>query len=118
MANEEQLIAACGIDCTNCDIRRAATDPELRRTIIAWFKAKRSLDVDPEAIRCTWCRGDRSGHWSPDCWILRCCVDEKRLAHCSQCADFPCGRLVEWSQQNEGYGRAFARLQAMRSASR
>ncbi len=118
MTNEEQLIAACGIDCTDCDIRRAATDPELRRTIIAWFKEKRSLDVDPEAIRCTWCRGDRSGHWSPDCWILRCCVDEKRLAHCSQCADFPCPRLVEWSQQNEGYGRAFARLQAMRSASR
>jgi len=118
MAHEERLIAACGIDCTGCDIRRAVADPELRRRIIAWFKEERGRDVNPEAIRCTWCRGDRDGHWSADCWILHCCVDEKGLAHCFQCAEFPCARLVKWSKQNEGYGRAFACLEALRSTSR
>ncbi|MEW6217241.1 MAG: DUF3795 domain-containing protein [Candidatus Bipolaricaulota bacterium] len=117
MPDEGRLISACGIDCTDCDIRRAPADLELQSTISQWFKEKRNLDVKPEAIRCSWCRGDRADHWSADCWILHCCVDEKGLAHCSQCADFPCSRLIEWAKQDKGYGRAFARLQAMRSAS-
>jgi hypothetical protein len=112
----ERLIAACGLDCTDCDMRQATTNPELQRTIARWFKEKRNRDVKPEEIHCTWCKGDRSGHWSADCWILKCCVDGKGLHYCSECPQFPCPPLGEWSRQNDRYGRAYARLLAMRSA--
>lgn len=116
MPEHERLIAACGLDCTDCDMRQAATNPELQRKIVTWFKEKRDRDVKPEAIRCTWCKGDRFAHWSPDCWILRCCVDERGHAYCSACVEFPCPRLVEWSKRNERYGQALARLREMRPA--
>jgi len=116
MPESERLIAACGLDCTDCDMRQAATNPETQRKFAIWFKENRSLDVKPETIRCSWCKGDRSDHWSPDCWILKCCVDEKGLAHCSQCEVFPCPRLMEWSRKNDRYGQALARLSSMRTA--
>ena len=34
-------------------------------------------------------------HWSPDCWILECCVDKKKLEFCYECEDFPCDKLTE-----------------------
>lgn len=116
MADEARLIAACGLDCTDCDIRRAATDPQMQRKFVAWFKEKRNLDVNPETIRCSWCKGDRASHWSADCWILNCCVDRKHLEHCSDCQEFPCPRLEEWSKKSERYGQALARLVQMREA--
>jgi len=43
-------------------VRQAIRNPELRRKIAAWFKEERNLDGKAEEIRCTWCKGDRSGH--------------------------------------------------------
>jgi hypothetical protein len=86
------MMAVCGLDCGTCDIRRAPTDPEAARVVVAWFQEKEWLEEDEgiaEVIEremyCTGCRGDRSTHWSPDCPLLRCCVDEKHLEHCAQC---------------------------------
>jgi hypothetical protein len=66
-------------------------------------------------LLCPGCHGDRTAHWSPDCWILQCCVDQKGLRHCSECPDFPCERLVAWSESDDWYSRAFARLRRMHS---
>ena len=66
---------------------------------------------------CTGCHGDREVHWSADCWILACCVDERGLANCSECMEFACDRLEEWAGQNDGYRTALARLREMRRAS-
>jgi len=109
----ERLIACCGLDCTDCDMRAASTDPELQRRIAKWFEDKLGKDIPPEAIRCTWCRGERDGHWSGDCWILECCMDDRGLKHCSECPDFACDRLEEWAAQNERYAAALARLRRM-----
>ena len=46
-----------------------------------------------QGMYCRGCRGDRSLHWSPDCPILLCCVDERHLEHCAQCKDFLCETL-------------------------
>jgi hypothetical protein len=110
MKEKQGSIAACGIDCAACDIRLAPTDPAIRLRIVDWLRTSRHVKVKPEDIRCSGCRGDRALHWSPDCWILHCCVDERGHAFCSDCSDFPCERLVSWSGQNEGYGRALKRL--------
>ncbi|NIV38597.1 MAG: DUF3795 domain-containing protein [Anaerolineae bacterium] len=65
---------------------------------------------------CTGCLGDRDTHWSADCWILTCCVDQRGLSNCSECETFACQRLVDWAEQNERYGAALARLRGLRAA--
>jgi len=108
--DKESEIAACGIDCAACDIRRAPGDAAIRQRILDWLRDLRHVEAKPEEIRCSGCRGDRATHWSPDCWILRCCVDERHLADCSDCTKFACEQLVAWAAKSEGYGRALNRL--------
>jgi hypothetical protein len=117
-------IAACGLDCGSCEILRVPTDPEATRSVTDWFRRMGWIgegegveDVVRKAPYCLGCRGDRSVHWSSDCWILKCCVDDKVLDHCSECDEFPCEKLSEWSKKNEGYSRAFERMKRMRNES-
>lgn len=121
----EQLIAACGLDCEACDIRRVPFDMRAARNVVAWFRQRGWLepnegvdDILRRGMYCKGCKGDRSLHWSPDCWILRCCVDDKGLEFCSRCDDFPCERLVEWGASDPGYGQALDRLKQMKALGR
>ena len=114
MNQENQMMAVCGIICSKCDMYEATYNPEIAKNIADWFKKERNEDVKPEDIHCTGCKGDRSTHWSADCWILQCCVDQKGLEYCNECDVFPCGKLVEWSKGCEGYGKALSRLKEMR----
>jgi hypothetical protein len=107
------VIAACGLDCTECDIRLAAEDPEIARRTADWFGAELGIDLSLEDVRCEGCKGDRAKHWSPDCWILQCCVDDRGLEFCCECEDFPCQNLKEWAQGSERYSHALQRLERM-----
>lgn len=118
----DRKIAACGIDCEACDIRRAPTDPAAAQVVVEWFKSKGWLsegegmaEVLERRMYCTGCLGSRDTHWSPDCWILKCCVDQRGFRNCSECETFPCDRLVEWAAQNDGYKAALARLRELRN---
>lgn len=121
---ERQMIGVCGLDCGGCDIRRVPTDPEAAEHVAAWFKKMGWLKEGegiPDVVRkspyCKGCRGNRSVHWSADCWILICCVDEKGLEFCYQCDTFPCERLSDWGEQNARYTQALDRLKQMREES-
>lgn len=120
MEDQKWLTAVCGLDCGSCDIRRAPTDAVAAQRILAWFREMGWLDeneglseVIQRSMYCTGCRGDRSVHWSPDCWILKCCADEKGLDFCHECDVFPCEQLNEWSMENVQYAQALERLQRM-----
>jgi hypothetical protein len=117
MDADERMIAVCGLDCTDCDMREATTNPQLQRRHADWFRQELGQDVKPEDIHCAGCKGDRSMHWSADCWILQCCVDSRGLEFCSECDEFPCPRLEEWAKGSMRYGRALDRLRAMKNAS-
>ena len=115
------MMAACGLDCRTCSIRRAPFDPAAADEALSWYRSKGWLaeeDGVAEAVErgliCHGCHGDRSAHWSADCWILRCCVDEHRLRHCAECATFPCDRLAQWAATDESYAQALERLRALR----
>jgi hypothetical protein len=117
------MIAACGLDCGDCDIRLLPSDPDAAQRVVAWFREMGWLnesegvsEVMERSMYCKGCRADRSVHWSADCWILHCCVDERGLAFCYECADFPCERLSEWAKENDGYAQALNRLRRMREA--
>jgi hypothetical protein len=113
MPEEDRLIAVCGLVCEGCDMMEATTNPELAQKIADWFKRERNEDVAAEQIRCAGCKGDRDLHWSADCWILLCCVDQKGLDFCYDCEEFPCDRLGAWGEQNDRYGEALERLKRM-----
>ena len=113
MSRENQMIAVCGLVCDKCDIFQATNDPKMAQEIAGWFKKERNEDVKLEDIRCLGCKGNRAKHWSPDCWILQCCVDQKGLEYCYQCGEFPCERLSQWSKGSKRYGEALDRLRTM-----
>ena len=108
------MIAACGLDCTRCDVFQAGDNPRIAQRIIDWFSSERGIQLKPEDVHCEGCRGDRANHWSADCWILECCVDDKGLESCYECEDFPCQRLKDWAKGSERYGDALERLKGMR----
>jgi hypothetical protein len=112
-----KMMAACGLNCQTCEIRLAPSNQHAADVLIKWFKSEGWLAGDegmPEVIErkmyCTGCLGSRDTHWSGDCWILTCCVDQHGLTNCSQCGDFPCERLVTWSEQNDSYRQALKTL--------
>jgi hypothetical protein len=99
-------------------------DEQACQPAIDWYRQMGWLREDegqPEAIArnmyCQGCRGDRSHHWSADCWILKCCVDDQGLESCHHCNDFPCQRLNNWAEENKSYAKALERLREMAGGS-
>ena len=120
-----QMMAVCGLDCGDCDLRKVPTYPEAAERVVVWFSQMDWLNDDEgvaeiieRSMYCKGCRGDRSVHWSPDCWILKCCVDDKGLSFCYECDAFPCAKLSEWAEESEEYTRALERLRNMRAGAR
>jgi hypothetical protein len=86
----QKWMAACGLDCETCEIRLAPFNPAAAEVFIKWFKSQGWLAEDesmPEFIErkmyCTACLGSRETHWSIDCWIFACCVDQHGLTNCN-----------------------------------
>jgi hypothetical protein len=97
-------------------------DPGAAQRVVDWFREKGWIGPQEGAVQiiersmyCKGCPGDRSIHWSPDCPILKCCVDERKLRHCSECEEFPCSRLNEWAGKDPKYSAALKRLTEMRA---
>lgn len=121
METDQRFIAVCGIDCSGCPLRTADTSAGSAEQLVDWFRSNGWLAADEGVTElmergpyCRGCRGDRGTHWSPDCWILRCCVDERELLFCCECDQFPCDRLSSWAAGNRGYTEALARLRRMK----
>lgn len=106
-------IAVCGINCSDCAIYRAVSDPGLALRI-ADAISEGGTRVEPHQIKCGGCRGPRDEHWSGDCKILACCSDERRLESCHLCHEFPCAKLTDWAAGDERYTEALERLRGMR----
>ena len=118
MGNE---LAACGLECHKCSIYLAHTDADIANDVMDWFIEMGWLEGEKDIGEfmadgpyCTGCHGDKETHWSPDCWILQCCVDEKGLDNCSECDEFPCDRLEKWAKNDHGYSEGLERLKELK----
>jgi hypothetical protein len=123
MKATHEMIAACGLDCGGCPIRTADTDAGSAKVLLGWFRSQGWLSADEGVAElmqrgpyCRGCHGDRSIHWSATCWILQCCIDDRKLTYCYECGVFPCERLSEWAGQSQAYARALHRLQSMKAS--
>ena len=111
---DEIMMGACGINCGNCDIKLATNDTAIAERLAKGFSEKGIIpDATPDMFRCDGCLGDRFTHWSANCWILQCCVDDKKLDNCSQCDSFTCKELEDWAEGNERYQKALDRLYSL-----
>ncbi len=115
--NEIQMMAVCGLDCGSCDIRLVPSDPDATQRVLAWFHEMAWLEEDEgvaeiieREMTCKGCREDRSLHWSPECPLLICCVDEKGLKHCAQCSDFVCEKIEAFADESPRHKEAVERL--------
>ena len=101
-------LTPCGLNCSFCPIH-LRTDGELNYY--------RQRNVDPEKIRCDGCRSDRTGnHWSPDCELLQCCVDQRGFEFCAECPEFPCSIINKWAQDYDHHKQAVRRLAEMKES--
>ena len=99
-------LACCGLDCGQCSIH-LRTNEELD-----YWQQK---GVDLNLIRCDGCRSAREGHhWSPDCKILACCLNERGHDFCAQCPDFLCQILKDFAEGVEHHARAVETLREMK----
>ena len=105
------MLAPCGLNCETCDIHLAPNDPELQKMLVEYFIKIGHQDAKPEWFHCAGCQGDRKDHWSPDCEIMKCCVDENKLQNCSLCSDFVCKKLEKWAKGFEHHQQAIEKLQ-------
>ena len=81
------LVAPCGIDCGICELHTCKDDPQLMNQYIG-------LGVPKEVLPCAGCRSIKG-----QCPVMQdicatyTCVENKEVAFCSECDDFPCSKI-------------------------
>jgi hypothetical protein len=90
------MIAACGLDCAQCDAY-IATQANDRAALAAvaekWTKEYNAPGLTADNVQCDGCmlEGRKIGHCS-ECQI-RLCALERGLATCAVCPDYACEKL-------------------------
>lgn len=96
MTNAPMLLAACGLYCGACYHYRA-TQPDGSHLLDRAAAEGRDLT----GFTCQGCRSNAL-YIHPGCaqCAIRDCADERGIAHCGECVEWPCDRL--WTFQNDG----------------
>ena len=84
----------CGIDCSNCEIKKAALDPKFADKLVQEWR-KSNPDANRFWFRCLGCKGKADVCWGADCGI-RICADNKGVEHCAQCPEFKCSLIIKF----------------------
>lgn len=84
----KNLIAYCGLDCEQCDARKATlnNDEEQRVKIAKLWSELNGVDITPDMINCDGCRVD--GRKTPYCDLycpIRQCALGKGCETCGDC---------------------------------
>jgi hypothetical protein len=108
------LIAACGLDCAQCEayVATQANDlVALERVAEKWTKEFNAPGLTVVNIQCDGCmtEGRKIGHCA-EC-KMRLCAIERGLANCAVCPDYACEQLTAFFQM---VPQAKANLDALR----
>ena len=98
MAN---LIAACGLDCAQCESYQATQSNDLlalEAVVEKWSQEYHATCLSVENVQCDGCMtaGRKVGHCS-ECQI-RLCAIERGFVNCSACPDYACEQLKAFFQ--------------------
>lgn len=93
----KDLIACCGLDCENCDARKATitNDDELRvKTAKEWAEAN-DAPIKPEHINCMGCRTEGVKYlYCSELCPVRKCVREKGYKTYADCSEIDACSMV------------------------
>lgn len=114
----KETLTPCGLICKECSLFLIPSDKRAANEVLKWFKKEGCIlevqsieDIIKNGDYCEGCRSSREKlHWSPDCPILKCCLDIKNLENCSECEDFPCDEYREWIGNIKSHKKAYDRL--------
>lgn len=87
-----QLLGICGVYCGACTTYRAYNDNDQEL-----FKLEVKMGMPLDQIFCKGCLSDLVNEWCANC-DFRKCVEERGIAYCFECEDFPCKKLIDFSK--------------------
>lgn len=91
------LIAACGLDCAQCEAYIATQANDLlglERVAQKWSQEFNAPGLTADNVQCDGCMvaGQKLGHCN-EC-KMRLCAIERGLANCAACPDYACETLA------------------------
>jgi len=97
----EKKIAACGLDCAQCDAYKATQandEAALEALAKKWRIEYNSPNIKAENILCDGCLGEgRTIGYCQECKI-RACAFERGLENCAACPEYSCEKLTDFHQ--------------------
>jgi hypothetical protein len=89
----KNIIAFCGIDCTDCDALKATKENNnvKRKEIAESWSKEFGHEMKPEEINCDGCLSIDGRHigYCNICEIRKCGA-EKEVENCAHCVDYKC----------------------------
>lgn len=102
---ENWNISICGLNCSKCDIYLASHgDQAILKELLDYFKEQRNEIVNPDSFACNGCRSSNDVHWSSDCKMRACALNEN-LNYCFECTDFPCSIVNKFGSDGMDHHR-------------
>lgn len=94
-----ELITLCGDDCLKCPRYSAKTDKELAHLAELWYKIGwRGSVLSAEEMRCSGCTPVKKCTYG----LVECTAGHK-VSKCSECPEFPCGKIDELLERSHRY---------------
>lgn len=119
---DKPKIAACGIDCSECDVYKAQHDIKVAESLVEWFKGQGWIEADEDVNAILkmmpLCKGcwESDVPWCGDCEVRECCTN-KELDNCSRCNDFSCEMYKKWVNNLDHHVKAMEYLHSIRTSS-
>lgn len=94
-----EKITLCGDNCLTCPRYLAQTEEQLQKAAELWHRVGwRETVVPPAEMRCGGCTSHKVCTYR----LVECTL-EKGVAKCSQCPEFPCGKIQELLARSTAY---------------
>lgn len=95
----DEKITLCGDNCLECPRYNAHSSEELKKTAELWFRIGwRETIVSNEEIACSGC----SSHKECTYHLVEC-TKSHNVEKCSQCGEFPCGKITDMLERSKKY---------------
>ena len=92
----EKMIAYCGLNCAECGAYLAmkSNDQALREKIAAEWTQAYGVEITPDMINCSGCKGDGVQFSRCSNCEFRSCAIEKGVENCGECAEFKTCKII------------------------
>jgi hypothetical protein len=101
-ANNEKLVAPCGLYCGACPMYLASQDHDEKKMdeLVKQFSGRGSKMAVAD-LQCDGCiGGGRVASFCRACAMRTCAENTKKVTRCADCPDFPCSKITNFN--NDG----------------